>query len=262
MKKLIIILILSIIAIPVLALNDNLSLKEKELIGQAELDEEVILMFKDAETNEAIPDLKVTLRIKKNTKNTAQAEFMSDYNGIVKFDISALSEIDNGKMYVIAEKEGYIKFIDVVDILIGTVYRNSFALSKDLPLEKVRFVLSWSDKPRDLDLHLVGKGVRGKNFHISYRDSKDSKNQAKLDRDDRNGYGPETITMDRIEEDGQYVLFVNNYSREENLKSAVVHVYANNKLAKVVRLKSSLKKNIEVLKIENAELNYTNIEFE
>jgi hypothetical protein len=261
MKKSIVLILLVFVVNTIFALNDSLSVKEKEVISQAELDNKTILIFKDAETNEAIADLNVTLRIKKNTRETVQAEFKTNEKGIVSFDMGILEGIENSSMYVIAEKEGYIKYLDSVNIMIGTVYRNSFALTKDLPLGKMRFVLTWSNSPTDLDLHLVGKNLRNGDFHISFRDKKHIPNLAKLDRDDRDGYGPETITLDKVNDIGNYQLFVRNYSRDDNIKSsAVIHIYANNKLTKIIRLKATNKRDLEIMKINDQEIEYTNRE--
>lgn len=238
------------------------NIDENQMIANSELDGEIILIFKDAVTNEALENVDLTLIRKDDKGNKSQISLKTDSQGLVSFDIEIIENIMDGKLYVIAQKEGYIKFIDVVSIMVGTVFRNTFAMTKNIPLEKVRFVLNWAKKPRDLDLHLEGKNVRSTDFHISYRDKRSIPNLAKLDRDDVNGYGPETITLDNIEEDGLYRLFVNNYSGEKNIKAdAVVHVYANNKLNRIINLKETFKKNVEVLKIESKEIQYTNIAF-
>lgn len=263
MKKIVILFIMTLaITTSYAALNDNLSIMEKDAISQAELDNRTVLIFKDAETNAPITDLSVTLKIKKSADSTVQAEFKSDAKGIVSFDMGVLEGIDNSQMYILAKKEGYITYFDAVDIMIGTIYRNSFALTKDLPIDKMRFVLSWSNSPEDLDLHLVGKNLRSGEFHVSYRDKKDIPNLAKLDRDDRDGYGPETITLDKVEKHGEYQLFVRNYSRESNIRSsAVVHIYANGKLDKMLRLTPTNKQNVEVMIVKDQKITYTNKEF-
>jgi len=64
---------------------------------------------------------------------------------------------------------------------------------------ETRVVLTWDSAPADLDAHLTGPSVLGSRFHIFWNNKTD-KNAAGtiyagLDRDDRDSYGPETITI-------------------------------------------------------------------
>lgn len=68
-------------------------------------------------------------------------------------------------------------------------------LSPKLNLGEVRMVLTWGFSPSDLDAHLYGPLPNGKQFHVSY-DEKQAANVL-LDVDDRESYGPETITVKR-----------------------------------------------------------------
>ncbi|MDD4370176.1 MAG: hypothetical protein PHD56_03725 [Anaerostipes sp.] len=59
-------------------------------------------------------------------------------------------------------------------------------------------VLSWNDKPADLDSHLFtprkSSGNEVKDCHIWFG-RKDDSSKNSLDVDDTDGYGPETITI-------------------------------------------------------------------
>lgn len=238
------------------------ALDEKEMIAQAELSGKIMFIFKDAETNLPLGGVEVMIIRKDDSKNISKIKMSTDERGIIEFGTRAIEDIMDGKLYIGAQKKGYIEFMDSLKIETGTVFRNTFAMTKTIPLEKIRFVLTWAEKPMDLDLHLRGKNLNREDFHISYRDKKSIPNLAKLDRDDTNGYGPETITLDRIEDQGEYSLFVHNYSNDENIKSsATVHVYANGKLDKVIHLKDTDKRYVEVLKITDKEIDYTNVPF-
>lgn len=57
-------------------------------------------------------------------------------------------------------------------------------------LDGMRVVLSWGEKPFDLDSHLIFPGG-----HI-YFDSKEG-TDANLDVDDTDSYGPETVTISK-----------------------------------------------------------------
>ena len=70
-----------------------------------------------------------------------------------------------------------------------------------LPEGETRLVLTWGEKPRDLDSHLTGPTLNGR-FHIYYGDRThvcdnegDQITCAELDVDCTNSWGPETITI-------------------------------------------------------------------
>jgi uncharacterized protein YfaP (DUF2135 family) len=56
---------------------------------------------------------------------------------------------------------------------------------------EIRVVLTWNDFPKDLDLHLFGQGNQG--IHVSYLNK--AEGPANLDVDNKDGFGPETITI-------------------------------------------------------------------
>ena len=91
----------------------------------------------------------------------------------------------------------------------------------DISADSVRIVLSWGEKPADLDSHLV----YGKSNHIYYG----SKNAvgASLDKDNLNGYGIETIIVTAPISDETYEYSVQNFTNDRNLSmsGAVVRVY-------------------------------------
>jgi uncharacterized protein YfaP (DUF2135 family) len=66
---------------------------------------------------------------------------------------------------------------------------------------------------------------------------------ASLDRDDKNGYGPETITVKNIDEKAEYTFFVKDYSNKNDKKStalskskAMVKVYSDGELVNIWQL--------------------------
>ena len=66
-------------------------------------------------------------------------------------------------------------------------------------------------KPADLDAHLL-KYKRGKRYHISYRYKTSWRRKAQLDRDDRDGFGPETITLRKVDPEAEYTYVVDDYT--------------------------------------------------
>lgn len=132
------------------------------------------------------------------------------------FDGRALfaSENENCVLKVKFTHPKYITSEFEIEIMAGTLFFNRFSVSPRMPLGSLRVVLDWSDSPLDLDAHLVKKGE----YHISYRKMLVSADgTARLDRDDVDGYGPETITANRVDENSEYLFFIHDYS---NLSSS------------------------------------------
>ena len=220
-------------------------LKEKEDLEFLELDGKMVFSFKDAVTCEPIEGATVIFGPKKMT---------TDFQGRVSLPVKLFEKLNDAVIPLKVEKDGYIALKTTVRVMAGTVWDKFFLLTKKLPLNSARFVLSWGEKPRDLDLHLVGS-----DFHISYRNMKSYANQAELDRDDTNGYGPETITLQRIEASKRYVLYVHNYSNDAKInQKARVYIYLNNRLDRVITLPQTSKRIVKVLEIYNKEASYIN----
>jgi len=216
-----------------------------QISGFSEVDDEIVLSFKDAV--DCKPVTKATLLVSGKT-------FITDQQGYVKIPIEMFEDMDDKEIPVIIEKSGYITLETGLKVMLGSVWNKRFLLSKDLPLGKIRFVLQWGENPSDLDLHFLGS-----DFHVSYRNKKNVPNRARLDIDDTDGYGPETITVEKPEKNAEYRLFVHNYSGDEDIDDdAVVYVYANNRLDRVVRLPETTSRAVKVLDIRGNRFIYLN----
>lgn len=182
-------------------------------------------------------------------------EFITDGRGTVQFDIP-----EDGTYLVSFRKSKYIPMDFPLEIDAGTVFITThFSVSPEMELEFVRIVLNWDKHPDDLDLHLVKEG----HYHISYQDMHTSSDgTAMLDRDDRNSYGPETITIRKVDKNAMYRCFVHDYSnrKKENSKAlgrskAVVRVYGNGKLLNTFTVPVDLRSNIwNVFNVVNGEI--------
>jgi len=106
-------------------------------------------------------------------------------------------------------------------------------LSPLLGSGQYRIVLNWGEQPRDLDSHLWYR----KN-HLFYGEKKGL--HAELDRDDTDGYGPETTTIHKLIPGVTYVYAIYDFSnkdrssKELSLSDARVYIYsgASNKPVK------------------------------
>ena len=98
----------------------------------------------------------------------------------------------------------------------GSVWFNRFSVYPQLKLKQLRVVVEWSDEPQDLDTHLKEES----GFHISHRNMKNYEDQAKLDRDDLDGQGPEIITLNNIDSVGRYMYLVHDFTNRKDRMSS------------------------------------------
>jgi hypothetical protein len=157
-------------------------------------------------------------------------DFTADSRGIVQ-----LPQLPDGTYSAIFNKEGFISTPIEFRVLLGAVVFNWFSISPGLEGKAYRFVLDWGERPADLDLHLEKRG----DYHISYGNMRSTADKSvTLDRDDRDGYGPETITVKEVETTAVYDLYIVDYSNRQSPGSellsrsgAVLRVYLEDRLA-------------------------------
>ena len=111
----------------------------------------------------------------------------------------------------ISEESRYVTTNFSIKVLGGmTIDNQNGYVSNGITSDNIRIVLSWGASPSDLDSHLVGPTSIGGTFHVYYS-NKSYGDEVDLDRDDTDSYGPETVTIRRIN-DGVYTYAVHNYS--------------------------------------------------
>jgi hypothetical protein len=198
-------------------------MREKMDDAMVEADEGLLtLRFSDAETGDPVAKASVTIN--------EVGDFTSDGLGLVRFPIPE----KDGTYVVHVERDGYITVDFPIEIVAQTLFYNRFSLSKKMPIGQLRVVLEWDKKPADLDAHFIKES----DYHISYRNMTTSADGiARLDRDDRDGYGPETITAKNIDERSTYRFYVYDYTNKDkssadklSLSKANIKVYGDNKL--------------------------------
>ena len=242
----VIIVCLTICCIPCAAFSECWDVSEISQLAFDELDGAIVFSFKDAVS--CLPVTEAIVNINNQTLTT-------DAGGYVKLPNAYFESIMDGTAHIKATKDGYCTFEDNIQVMVGTVINKRFLMSKRLPIGKARFILQWEERPKDLDLHLVGK-----DFHISYRNMKVAAQKAILDRDDVNSYGPETITLDNIVPSDTYGVYVHNYSGETPISSdAQVSVYKDNQLDKIIHLPDTKKPYVKILEIRNSEIRFINV---
>ena len=176
----------------------------------ANLEEKFALRFLDAVTGKPIPGARITFE---------GASATTDREGAVRFAFPADLGYDE-KRHALFAKKGYVRAKAAVHFMVGTVFFNRYSVSPTLPPGRIRIALDWAEKPKDLDAHLQKKGV----YHLSYREMKKYQDLAWLDRDDRDGHGPETITFLRIDPKASYRYFVHDFTKTGAIGDSKAHV--------------------------------------
>jgi len=167
-------------------------------------------------------------------------------------------QIPDGTYTLVFSKEGFITTNVDFRVVLGTVDFNWFNISPRLPDKDYRIVLEWAEKPEDLDLHFQ----KSNGYHISFTNMKRAEDgNAVLDRDDRQGYGPETITIGKIDPNATYKCWVHDWSNQRSPQStamskqgAVVRVYSQNSLLQTFRIPSGAGTVWNVFRIERGSL--------
>jgi hypothetical protein len=184
---------------------------------------EAALWFTDADTGLPLEGARVTI-------DSVDGVIKTDADGLAIFAVP-----DDGKHVFSLEKQGYIILEDTFTVMLGQVIFNKFSIPPASPVKRIKIVLDWTAEPPDLDIHVVKENQ----YHLSYRDMvKTADGTAWLDRDDTNGYGPETVTITEVDDRATYHVYIHNYSNRTQANSkrlassyAAVRIYSDNKLA-------------------------------
>ena len=120
----------------------------------------------------------------------------------------------------------------------GETFTYNFSMSPVLVAGQTRMVLNWGETPHDLDSHLLTPIIGGSTYHVYYSSvgSYAEAPYAKLDTDDTDGYGPETITINQSFS-GTYIYYIKNYNgASDGLKNsgAVAQVYSGESCAATI----------------------------
>ena len=209
--------------------------------GQKSLDDVTVFSFKDAVDCQPLSGVKM---------NFLGKEFISDKEGTLSLPVPP-DEID-AYVPVKLSKEKYISIKQNIPVSVGTYWQTYFLMTKELPLDSARFILSWGKEPADLDLHLTSE-----DFHISYRKTRSIPNRVKLDRDARQGYGPETITLNKLKAEKTYKVLIHRYSTVGEINKEVkLSTYLNNTFKKTIFLPQSEAKCVQVAQIKDKKIVY------
>lgn len=170
----------------------------------------------------------VTLSFREGKQNKNGDVVLTEYTDA---DGGYTAELDENVYTVCAELENYqTEYFEVEVVRDSTTSDQNLIMSSTLASGEARIVLEWGATPEDLDAHLDGN-VGGDSFQVSYMNMS-FRDIVNLDVDDRNGFGPETITISDISQ-GTFTYSVVDYinqnkgfsSSELGNSGATVKVY-------------------------------------
>lgn len=204
----------------------------------------------NAITGQGIAD--ALLVFKPEDKELELTEVRTNANG------SFETEVEPGKYEVEVSCEGFITDNLQIEAEEGVPLSGiSFTLSPVLSSGEIRIVLTWGAYPADLDSHLEGTSISGREFELYYgRKNIESGRQqiASLDVDEMGGFGPETTT---IYMDGSYHFWIKDFRNTGEIgnSGAEVRVYFSNGQEPVIfRVPEGSGNTWDVFSLENGEL--------
>jgi uncharacterized protein YfaP (DUF2135 family) len=141
-----------------------------------------------------------------------------------------LSSLPTGLYNVQASRSGYIRLMQPANIGNGKTTTLNFALSPNLAGGEFRIVLTWGAEPQDLDSHLWTPYPEYPHLFLEHPGNCDVFPEACLDIDDRDGYGPETISIIHSANEGTYAYAILDYyyGDEYNIIDALARVQVYN----------------------------------
>ena len=186
--------------------------------------------------------------------------FITDAEGKIRF----LAPDEDEEYPFTFTAQGYVTSDLKFEVMAGSIFQKRFSISPALDIRFLRIILDWGAEPLDLDAHFVKDGA----YHISYRNMKSlTDGSAALDRDARNGYGPETITVKEISKNSSYQFYVHDYSHQRATDSralakahALVKVFGEGRVLKVFQIREGgIGTMWDVFRITNGQIIETNI---
>lgn len=198
--------------------------------------------IKDAVTGAALSAVTYDVRVGKDNVTGPVILTGKAVNGKISLDMTA------GEYTVMFKCDKYISHFANFTFVDRYYETKNVALA---PIEKtlsksggdiLRVVMEWGDEPYDLDSHLVGPSEDGGKFHIHPVGSNkvyslSGMEFAKIDIDAMNGRGPETTTVYKINKNGTYSFYVQDFTNKDKNDSmalsasgAQVRVYSGSLL--------------------------------
>ncbi len=207
----------------------------------------------DAQTGAVIPNAHLIVRKGIDQIGEPIKELDSDGSGEYEFNV------EPGEYTIEISADGYTTIFTTIYIgaYEGT-HVQDLVLTKPVGEGEARIVLTWNSAPRDLDSYLDGTLDDGTKVFTGYHTPK-SGNNADLDYDDTDGFGPETTTIHNL--DGTFRFIVLDYLGTGSMSrsGAVVSVYLPGQAVQTIQINPNISGDIWcVLEIDHGQLNIVN----
>lgn len=193
--------------------------EEKELVTY-----KVKGIIVDAVTGSGVPDTTVTaVMTEKPSDSQAEDDFQASTG--TKANGQYELELPEGTYRIEVICSGYIQEQFELTVSEQDIKNQNFTISPELAEGEIRIVLEWGAHPSDLDAYLFKNRFNSSNpVYFAAKGSEAS--GVMLDVDDRNGYGPETITI--YDTGGNWCYGVHDFTESGNglgASGATVKVY-------------------------------------
>ena len=168
-----------------------------------------------------------------NDISSATYDLVTDENGTY-----SVPDIAPGQYTLLVKHTGYYNQVTNVTV-VSTDDSTSMTLNQSLTPqladnEALRAKVEWGEYPSDLDSHLVSYNVdtQSINWHIYFGNETPADANGTLDRDDTDSYGPETITLNSVDNNNTYKYYIHKYAGTGDLKNsnAKVSIVYNGRL--------------------------------
>jgi len=192
----------------------------------------------NAFNGKGISNLKLVVRKGWNNKRGASVRVLKT-NTSGKYVLN----VPGGYYTIEASKKGYSTvYFNVTVVGSHKLMTQNGNITPQINKGQIRIILSWNKLPLDLDAHLSTPRINNGNYHIYFKQagSRSRSPYVDLDLDDRQSYGPETITIYKSFS-GRYTYSVRNYSKKPDIKTsgARVQVYGSTGLIKEYHIPTS-----------------------
>lgn len=176
---------------------------------------------KNALDNTNIPGLYVYARRYINNRSGTSKRVYTDQNGV--FNLEDLSAGNytlefRGSMLGLDGEQEYLSSHQTTALSIGGQTTEAEVLITPSLDAEFYIVLNWNEVPYDLDAHLTGPNREDGRFHIYFANQGPNKwsvqwqePYARLAHDDRDGLGPEVVSIGRLPSEGVYRFSVHDY---------------------------------------------------
>lgn len=199
-------------------------------------------------TGQYVNSAELIFRKGRNSRSGDEAEKVTVTDG------SYTVNLEPGEYTAEVKASGYLREYFVFETSSnGATLEKNFSITPDLGSGKIRIVLEWGSNPSDLDAHLEGKTSDGTSIHCYYGNRK-VQDAVKLDVDDRDGYGPETITL--YDNGGTYRYYVHRFAGSGTIFSsgATVKIYTSSSQPIVITPPSGASEDWKVFDIKDGNI--------